>query len=72
MIPNFQEFIEEYMSEEALGLGGYLSERGLVTLNDSETRGASECRHQRHRHGCQVGFAARSFARLFRAKVRRV
>ena len=36
VIPNFQEFIEEYMSEEALGLGGYLSERGLVTLNDSE------------------------------------
>lgn len=36
VIPHFQEFIEEYMSEEALGPGGYLSERGLVTLNDSD------------------------------------
>ena len=36
VIPNFQEFIEEYMSEEALGQGGYLSERGLVALNDSD------------------------------------
>ena len=36
VIPNFQEFIEEYMSEEALAQGGYLSERGLVTLNDSD------------------------------------
>ena len=34
VIPDFQEFIEEYMSEEALGPGGYLSERGLVTLPD--------------------------------------
>ena len=36
VIPNFQEFIEEYMSEEALAQGGYLSERGLVALNDSD------------------------------------
>ena len=36
VIPDFQEFIEEYMSEEDLGPGGYLSERGLVTLNDSD------------------------------------
>ena len=34
VIPNLQEFIEEYMSDEALGPGGYLSERGLVVLND--------------------------------------
>ncbi len=34
VIPNFQEFIEEYMSDEALSPGGYLSERGLVTLGD--------------------------------------
>ena len=34
VIPDFQEFIEEYVSEEALGPGGYLSERGLVTLSD--------------------------------------
>lgn len=36
VIPNFQEFIEEYMAEEALGPSGYLSERGLVTLNDAD------------------------------------
>ena len=36
VIPNFQEFIEEYMAEEALGPSGYLSERGLVALNDSD------------------------------------
>ena len=36
VIPNFQEFIEEYMAEEALGPNGYLSERGLVTLNDAD------------------------------------
>ena len=34
VIPNFQEFIEEYMSEDALAPGGYLSERGLVPLSD--------------------------------------
>jgi phosphate transport system substrate-binding protein len=34
VIPNLQEFIEEYMSEDALAPGGYLSERGLVPLND--------------------------------------
>ena len=34
VIPNFQEFIEEYMSEDALAPGGYLSDRGLVALND--------------------------------------
>lgn len=34
VIPNFQEFIEEYMSENALAQGGYLSERGLVPLSD--------------------------------------
>ena len=30
VIPNLDEFIEEYVSEEAMGPGGYLSERGLV------------------------------------------
>ncbi|MDE0532835.1 MAG: substrate-binding domain-containing protein [Albidovulum sp.] len=34
VIPNFQEFIEEYMSDDALAPGGYLSERGLVALNE--------------------------------------
>ena len=38
VIPDFQEFIEEYMSEEALAPGGYLSERGLVALPD-DSRG---------------------------------
>ena len=34
VIPNLQEFVEEYMSDDALDAGGYLSERGLVTLSD--------------------------------------
>jgi len=34
VIPNFQEFIEEYMSEAAMAPGGYLQERGMVTLPD--------------------------------------
>jgi phosphate transport system substrate-binding protein len=34
VIPGMNEFIEEYMSEDALAPGGYLSERGLVPLND--------------------------------------
>ena len=36
VIPGFQEFIEEYVSEEALAPDGYLSERGLVALGNSE------------------------------------
>ena len=32
VIPNFQEFIEEYMSDDALGPDGYLAERGLIVL----------------------------------------
>jgi phosphate transport system substrate-binding protein len=32
VIPNLNEFIEEYMSDDALTTGGYLSERGLVPL----------------------------------------
>jgi phosphate transport system substrate-binding protein len=34
VIPNLNEFIEEYMSEDALEAGGYLSDRGLVALSD--------------------------------------
>ncbi|PPB81498.1 phosphate transport system substrate-binding protein [Albidovulum inexpectatum] len=34
VIPNLEEFIEEYMSDDALEPGGYLSERGLVPLSD--------------------------------------
>jgi len=36
VIPNLQEFIEEYMAEESVGPGGYLSERGLVVLGDAD------------------------------------
>lgn len=32
VIPNLEEFIDEYMSDDALAQGGYLSERGLVPL----------------------------------------
>ena len=32
VIPGLNEFIEEYMSDDALVTGGYLSERGLVSL----------------------------------------
>ena len=34
VIPGLQEFIAEYMSDNALSKDGYLSERGLVALND--------------------------------------
>ncbi|SDW05075.1 phosphate ABC transporter substrate-binding protein, PhoT family [Albimonas donghaensis] len=33
VIPNLDEFIAEYMSDDALEPGGYLSERGLVSLS---------------------------------------
>ena len=31
-IPNLQEFIDEYKSEEAIGSEGYLTEKGLISL----------------------------------------
>ncbi|RFP89094.1 phosphate ABC transporter substrate-binding protein [Rhodobacteraceae bacterium 63075] len=34
VIPGFEEFIAEYMSEDALAPGGYLEERGLVVLSE--------------------------------------
>ena len=34
VIPNLNEFIEEYMSDDALEADGYLSERGLIALAD--------------------------------------
>ena len=34
VIPNLQEFVEEYMTEDAMAPGGYLSERGMVPLTD--------------------------------------
>ena len=36
VIPNLQEFVTEYTSEESMGPGGYLSERGMVPLGDSK------------------------------------
>ena len=35
-IPGLREFAEEYVSDKALGEEGYLSEKGLVTLDKSE------------------------------------
>ncbi|MFN3823490.1 MAG: substrate-binding domain-containing protein [Pseudorhodobacter sp.] len=36
VIPNLQEMIEEYISDEALAPGGYLTERGLVPLPEAQ------------------------------------
>lgn len=36
VIPGLQEFVEEYTSEDAMGPGGYLSERGMVPLGDAK------------------------------------
>lgn len=38
VIPNLNEFIEEYMSDDALASGGYLSERGLVPLAEDRMK----------------------------------
>lgn len=35
-IPGIKEFMEEYVSEKALGNEGYLSDKGLVTLDKSD------------------------------------
>jgi phosphate transport system substrate-binding protein len=42
VIPNLQEFIEEYVSEDAMGPGGYLSERGLIPLPDDKLKAVQE------------------------------
>ena len=34
-IPGIKEFMEEYVSDKALSLDGYLADRGLVPLNKS-------------------------------------
>ena len=36
VIPGLNEFINAYASQDALGAGGYLEERGLVVLGDAE------------------------------------
>ncbi|WP_128515606.1 PstS family phosphate ABC transporter substrate-binding protein [Tabrizicola thermarum] len=38
VIPGLNEFIAEYASEEAMGAGGYLAERGLVALDDAKLK----------------------------------
>lgn len=36
VIPGLNEFLSEYVSDSAMGPGGYLHERGLVALSDDE------------------------------------
>jgi phosphate transport system substrate-binding protein len=38
VIPNLQEFVEEFASDDAMGPGGYLSERGLIPLPEDKLR----------------------------------
>jgi phosphate transport system substrate-binding protein len=42
VIPNLQEFIEEYVSDDAMGSGGYLSERGLIPLPEDKLEQVQE------------------------------
>jgi phosphate transport system substrate-binding protein len=42
VIPNLQEFIEEYVSDDAMGPGGYLSERGLIPLPEDKLKQVQE------------------------------
>jgi phosphate transport system substrate-binding protein len=42
VVPNLQEFIEEYVSEDAMGPGGYLSERGLIPLPEDKLHEVQE------------------------------
>ena len=39
MIPGIKEFIDEYVSEKALGGEGYLAGRGLIPPSKSEIGG---------------------------------
>ncbi len=36
VIPNLEEFIEEYVSDDALKVGGYLAERGMTPLPEAK------------------------------------
>ena len=38
VIPGLKEFITEYVSEESMGKGGYLTDRGLVSLADAKRK----------------------------------
>jgi phosphate transport system substrate-binding protein len=35
-IPNLQDFIDELVSDDAMGAGGYLAERGLIVLHEDK------------------------------------
>ena len=38
VIPGMNEFLAAYASSDAMGAGGYLSERGLVVLDDAKLK----------------------------------
>lgn len=42
VIPGLEDFVAEYVSEEAFGEGGYLSERGLIPLSEEERNATRE------------------------------
>jgi len=42
VIPNLQELIEEYVSDDAMGPYGYLSERGLIPLGEERLKEVQE------------------------------
>ena len=42
VVPGMKEFLEEYMSDEALAQGGYLSDRGLTPLSDAKLKDVQE------------------------------
>jgi len=42
VIPGLDEFVEEYVSDAALGPDGYLAERGLTPLTDDVRKGVQE------------------------------
>jgi len=42
VIPGLDDFIKEYVSEGSMGPGGYLSERGLVPLQDGPRKGVQD------------------------------
>ncbi len=42
VIPGLQEFVEEYVSEDAMGEEGYLVDRGLVPLDEDKAEQVRE------------------------------
>jgi phosphate transport system substrate-binding protein len=55
VIPGLNEFIAEYASDNALGDGGYLQERGLVVLADDVRDRSGRPSDQRGQHGAGHG-----------------